>query len=468
MQSLLDLEDAAPDELLEVLPGSTVPFWAQVRMQIAWALSEETTGSVAVKTDDWTRWKEAKRLAKAFLPNRWDARQFARRHDVMFYVGGGTLSTSDGRARNWLVDDFAETSGNATIVQRRPLPSPIGRPAFTPTLSMEGGTARSRLWARGYTTPPETVKAIDRLMKAFAQRLGVSDDQIAGIRSRVMRAEAHRPYELAELRHVLGRVKPRVVIMDTASYTYNGETVGVFKDAGAYVAEPQHGWIGPSHAAYNYGRVFKHPSLLRGLPDEVLTFGDFWSESVRMPVPVTAIGKPHLENRVRSAPANRPRQILVISSRAEPEATDAFVMDLRAAVDADWNIVFRPHPAERGAVESRYPLIVQDDRVSIDRASDVYESLAEARVVVGVASTVLFEAVAFGCQVVARENAFAASIIGDTFGPRVQTASEVAERIAGTEHSSSTSAATDPYIWRPDAVEGYRAWLAGRLSLSTS
>lgn len=466
MQRILDLEDSAPGELLEVLPGATVPFWAQVRMQLSWALSEESTGSVAVATDNWTRRAELTRLAKGFLPNRWDATQRARRHDVLFYVGGGTLASRGGRARNWLVDSFAESTDDAIVIQRRPLPDPTGLPGFSPTLSMEGATARARLRARGYTPAASTVEVVDRLLAFFADELGVKPAAVASLRRRVLRTEAHRPHELASLRRVVQKVRPRVVIMDTASYTYNGEAVGVFKDAGAYVAEPQHGWIGPSHAAYNYGRVFEQPSLRRALPDELLTFGEFWSEGVRLPAKTTAIGKPHLEELARSAPSVRRRRLIVISSRAAPEETDRFVIELRSVVDPQWDIVFRPHPGERVAVQERYPAIVAHDRIEVDAHADVYDSLADARAVVGVASTVLFEAAAFGCEVIARENDFAASVIGDAFGTRIRTAAEAAERLQALDAAGAVAGEPDPRLWARDSTAAYRRWLDERFTRS--
>ncbi|WEK62690.1 MAG: hypothetical protein P0Y60_08190 [Candidatus Microbacterium colombiense] len=464
MQRILDLEDAAPAELLEVLPGATVPFWAQVRMQFAWLLSEESTGSIDVASDNWTRWGELSRLARAFLPNRWDAVRRAKRHDVLFFVGGGTLSARGARARNWLIEDFAEATPDALVVQRRPLPTPLGPPSFSATLSMESATARSRLWARRHVVPAETQTTIDRLLAFFAERLGIDPTRLRSLRARIRRTEAHRPHELAELRRLVRRVRPRIVIMDTASYTYNGETVGVFKDAGAYVVEPQHGWIGPSHAAYNYGRAFQDPRLRRALPDALFTFGEFWSEGVRTPSETTALGKPHLDRLVLEAESARDPRILVVSSRADPGETDSFVQDLRSAVGSEWTISFRPHPAERDAVVERYPLISAHPAIEIDASPDVYDSLAKTRVVIGVASTVLFEAAAFGCDVIARDNTFAASIIGDAFGARVNSAVQAAERLAALNADGVARRVPDPYLWSPAATENYRRWLASRPS----
>lgn len=464
VRALIALEDDAPDELFEALPGATVPLWAIVRMRFAWALSEQQTGSVEVKSDNWSRRSEARRVARALLPNRWDAARRSRPHDVLFYVGGGTLAAREGRARNWLIDDFAESAHDAAVVQSAGLPSPVGPPDFQPTLSMDAGLARSLLRGRWQHPTDEAVRTTDRLLGWFADHLGVADSTVAAIKSRVMRTQVVGPHELDELRRTVKRTQPRVVIMDTASYTYNGEIVGVFKDAGAYVAEPQHGWIGRSHAAYNYGRAFEDPRLSRALPNELLTFGQYWSESVRFPGAVTAIGKPHLERLAAQTTGSRRRRVLVISSRARPESTDEFVVGLRAGLGSDWEVVFRPHPGERSAVGARYPRTSAAQGVSIDLEPDVYVSLAQARVVVGVASTVLFEAVAFGCKVIARDDDFAATVIGEYFGARAGSAEEVVARMQEIDDEGIARGNVDPRMWAPDAVGRFSAWLDGRLA----
>ncbi|CAH0133227.1 MULTISPECIES: hypothetical protein [unclassified Microbacterium] len=465
VRAILELEEESPDSLFEVLPGATVPFWAHVRVQIAWALGERQTGSVSVASEStWTRWGEFRRVVRGHLPSRWDAVRHGRAHDVCFYVSGTTLTVAGDRARNWLVDDFAFVTPGAVVVQKKPLPAPAGAPLFRPTLSMEPATARARWRERGAMLPTGFADGVRRLLREYASRLGVEADAFDDIGTRALRTERLRPFEMDELRRMLDRMRPRLVVFDNGSYSYHGETVGAMKDAGAYVVEPQHGWIGPSHAAYNYGRAFQEPSLRRALPDEVLTFGDYWTDSIRHPGRVTTIGKPHLERQAALAEAERPRRILVISSRTDPSATDGFVADLHAAVGGDWAIAFRPHPGERAETARRYPRIASTPGIAVDVEPDVYESLKHAAVVIGEASTVLFEARAFGCTVIARDSAFAQNVIGDAFGVRVVDVPGVAARLADIEHGGRFVATADPAIWAPDAVAAYAQWLERRVA----
>ncbi len=62
-----------------------------------------------------------------------------------------------------------------------------------------------------------------------------------------------------------------------------------------------------------------------------------------------------------------------------------------AARSLGWRVVLRPHPLERTAVAAQYGERVGD--VAIDRAGELYASLAAAHAVVSEVSTGLFEAV---------------------------------------------------------------------------
>ncbi|MGW8484270.1 hypothetical protein ACWGJP_14150 [Microbacterium sp. NPDC055903] len=465
VRKILDLENDGPDVLFDALPGATVPFWAQVRVQVGWALSAQQNGSVDVETtSSWSRWGELKRVARGYLPSRWDAVRRARPHPVCFYVSGVTLAAEGDRARNWLVDDYAEASEDAVVVQARPLPAALGRPVFEPTLSLEAATARARWRARGKPLPAGTESRIREILAECARRLGVPSDSFAAIGRSRLRPEVLRPHLQDEVKRMFERIRPELVFYDNGSYTYNGETIGLLKDLGVRVVEPQHGWIGPSHVAYNFGDAWSEPRLARALPDELLTFGSYWSDSIRYPGEVTALGKPHLERQAALAPSTRPKQILVVSSRADPEGTDAFVVDLRAAVGKEWRVVFRPHPGELAETERRYPRLSGEPGVTVDRVNDVYETLKSSAVVIGVASTVLFEARAFGCHVIARDSAFAENVIGAAFGDRVTSVTETVARLRGLETGNGVDASTDPQIWAPNAVSNYQRWLHTRLS----
>jgi hypothetical protein len=249
--------------------------------------------------------------------------------------------------------------------------------------------------------------------------------------------------------------------MEDASYGGRAALVALMKARGILVAEPQHGWIGPTHGAYNFGAAMRVPELFATLPDELLTFGDYWSEGIRHPARSVAIGKPHLEAMSEFAVdwEERPRSVLLVSSVTDPEETNDFGLALRSALPTTWTVIFRPHPSERVDVESRYGRMLSHSGIKLDENSDVYESLSTIRGVVGVASTVLFEALAMGCHVFVRDSPYAEYYVGDVFGPTIHGAPDIA-RVARVllEDNAGPAAGIADAMWKPRATENFNLW----------
>jgi hypothetical protein len=263
---------------------------------------------------------------------------------------------------------------------------------------------------------------------------------------------------------MLDRVRPSTVVMEDASYGERGSLIAAMKTRGIRVAEPQHGWIGPSHAAYNFGAVMSRPGMAAQLPDELLTFGAFWSEGLSHPAVITAIGKPHLEQAAsRAIPfADRPRTFLVASSVAAPAESAAFGLRLRDALPG-WTVLFRPHPSERTTFGTRYPTLVDADNVKVDMRGDVYETLAEVRAVAGTASTVLFEAARFDVHVFVRRSPFTDYYVGDVFGSPLND-DEAPSIIAGRveSHPAGSLAVAPEALWARNPSDAFRLWADSR------
>src|SRR5690606_22245415 len=113
------------------------------------------------------------------------------------------------------------------------------------------------------------------------------------------------------------------------------------------IAEPQHGWVGESHAAYNFGKAFFGSELEQYLPDYLLTFGEFWSEGLRTPSLQVPIGKPYLEMMAKTHPATTRDQILVTSSIYKTEDLVRLALAIRDGTPRDITVAVRPHPRER-------------------------------------------------------------------------------------------------------------------------
>jgi hypothetical protein len=463
-QAVIDLEDRAPDILFASVDDG-IPLWPQFRTGVwsalntaEYGLSRSSPSRTPSRLGAWAH------IVRSFLPSRWDAPLRARRAGVCFVVHGGTVAASGGREVNWLVGPLAQASGDdAAIVQSRPLPGRWGRPMYMATWSMEPASVRAETLARASRRDPS-----DRVASIVRETLSqietrMTEETVKSITAGAIANERMRPFELAAWRRVLDRVQPSVVIMEDASYGTRAPLIAMMKERGIVVAEPQHGWIGPSHAAYNYGAAMYDDLLRVALPDHLLTFGDEWSKGLRFPGEVTAVGKPHLDAAASefSLPYEQRTEVLVVSSTTDPEQMSDVVLSLRALLPTDLIVVFRPHPSERPVVAQRYPRLVDIDGVRIDDRGDVYETLGVARAVVGMASTVLFEATAFGCQVFALESPMAEYYVGDRFGPPLDIGGLESVAVAVSRPTGSADVATrDNGLWAPDPAANFRSWLA--------
>ena len=399
------------------------------------------------------------------MPSRWDARGLRGRRSALYLVGGGTTYNLHGKLRNWLVGDFVDQfPESSAIVHWNDMGTT--EPAFAATRSLAPMVTRSAGLAR-LTRSRVDPSAVRRLVREMASRLDdrLTADDVDAISTSAAYWASSAPHVEAAFSRVLDRVDPRVVIMEDASYGGRSALVALMKSRGILVVEPQHGWIGPTHGAYNFGAAMRSPELVVTLPDELLTFGEYWSEGIRHPGVTTPIGKPHLETMSASAPdwRNRARELLLVSSVAGPEETTGFAIALRSALPPDWVVRFRPHPIERPSVASRYATMLGIPGIELDDKLDVYESLAQARGVVGVASTVLFEGLAMGCQVFVRNSQYADFYVGDLFGPTLNGEADVVRVVESlTEGRVQLDDGAVAGIWKPHAVENFREWAKTR------
>lgn len=464
-QALIDLEDQAPDVLFETVSGAAVPLYPQVRSLFWSALNADAYGLAPEGEATVSRFSALSEVARSFIPSRWDATRLKAHSGLCIIAGGTTVYSEGGAQRNWLMDPYLRRDGAATaVLQWAPLPSPHGPPRFPRTRTLDPLVTRSVALSR--LSRRDVSQEVTRIVAEIASLVDapLSRQQVDSITAAAVYQEKRRPSIEGALLRVLDRVEPRVVVMEDASYGVWASAIAQMKDRGILVAEPQHGWIGPSHASYNFGAAMSHPALQRTLPDELLTFGDYWGRGLRFPGRVTAVGKPHLEARSTKTHTTIGARstILVVSGTTDPLEATQFVLSLRAKTDARWTIKFRPHPKERRVVVERYSGLVTAQGVEIDSEPDVYVSLAASAAVIGMASTVLFEARAFGCRVIVRDSPQREYYVGTQFGAPIKDESDIAELARlindGTAFRHEASA-PDHDMWAPDAKNRIQEWV---------
>jgi len=475
--SLIALEDAAPAALFETLPGTDIQLWPLLRWPVARSLAEVELHTAAVRRKV-SRFHTLERAATRAIPNRRASRRMRAPRDVLFLVNGGRFTTSPEGRVNPLVDGFASAVGSDGYVLQD---APIGafasrseRPALASAFTFDDVAVEVEALAKFSPLDESQLRFLHSYVSTIYQELGASvphkrqSETERQLRIRVARAR----HTVPRFDRIIDRVQPRLAIVETGAYGDRSPLIQSLKSRGTIVAECQHGWIGASHAAYNAGAAMKTPALARCLPDDLLTFGEFWSESVQFPGNTVAIGKPHLEavaSQARGKSANS-TTVIVVSSVVERDEMTRFTLALRELLPSEWTVLYRPHPSERDTVDSLYPGLAAAPNVGFDLERDVYDSVARAAAVFGLASTVLYEAVALGCRVFVKDSPLAAlyvdsAIFGDPIRDDGELASVVRElHMESAAQTSESRQALIDSVWKPHAIANFSAYVSERLN----
>ena len=196
---------------------------------------------------------------------------------------------------------------------------------------------------------------------------------------------------------LLDRIKPKIVFLDAASYGYaNLALIVACKDKKIKLVECQHGLISLNHTAYNYHNNL--PAIyLKYLPDYFLSYGKYWSENCRIPIPVINIGNPYLTQKISEADlSQKENQLLYASGGTKPEACVKNLLYLnKELLKKGYKIMFRPHPTEIHRLDTVYKPL-NENGIEFDLGL-LDNSLGKSKYVFSDYSTVIFESLAFKC-----------------------------------------------------------------------
>lgn len=183
----------------------------------------------------------------------------------------------------------------------------------------------------------------------------------------------------------------------------NKALISACKDLGVEVLELQHGVISKYHLGYSFP-----DSNVHYFPDKILSFGDYWEESVSYPISlenIFPIGFKYFEENSKMY-KNIPKiknQILFISQGVIGEYLSNFAFDLFKKLDENYTFVYKLHPGEYETWRENYPvlskLIKYDNFKLIDNNEiPLYKLFAESEFQVGAFSTAIYEGLSFNCK----------------------------------------------------------------------
>jgi hypothetical protein len=470
MRALLDLEESAPDQLFTRIRSIGLPIWPLARWPISRAIAETDIGTTLPTYQRPSVVQQTAVALRRSLPNPHSLRRTPQ-VDHLFLVSGWTKSVLPGGYRNGLADDFANALGDDAAIVQDAYVDALSRgdqhPLTPRTFTLARANDQVARRAVRHPLEPTERRELDQTMREVFELLDFPvteagrERAIADILRRADRARhARDAFGL-----LLDRTSPRRIYMQTAAYGNRAPEIALAHERGIEVAELQHGWIGSSHAAYNVGRAMRTPDLVRCLPDTLLGYGEYWGRDIRFPGRFEPIGKPTLDRTTLEVTPwdDRPRSVLFVSSNFEHDLVDRTLLALRAALPDDWTLVLRPHPVERATAARRHADVLARDGVVLDVSADGGAALAASRAVIGFSSTMLFEALAYGCHTAVIESSLAEHYASaEIFPTRIdRELTRVADAAQGFLHTPTTvEQGLADSVWRPDAIAAFRRFAA--------
>ena len=257
---------------------------------------------------------------------------------------------------------------------------------------------------------------------------------------------------------LLHKLSPKLIIVEDAHYFGRVYLVTVAKKLGIRVAEYQHGYIGNDHWVYNF-----HPSaknfLEPYLPDYLLTWGKYWSNSVNTPSKKVEIGHFYLweKSQHKSESMNKiTKNIVVVSSGKVPDKYVDLCVYLKTKLGTNYNLIFRPHPSEVPALNTRYGKIIKAG-YSIDMSNLYDQLLPKIDVVISLENTtVLYEAILFTKKVF-----LVSDDLRDDVPFIVTNMDSLIDHILYKEVNNVTV----HDVWEPNPVKKYKAFLRSEVGL---
>lgn len=174
--------------------------------------------------------------------------------------------------------------------------------------------------------------------------------------------------------------------------------IAAAKELGMKVIELQHGAIN-QHKSFWYEEQSSNGKIL---PDYFFVYGQWWKDQIKMPtcVQILPLGSPYVEQQIRDYPLNKQRNQKSITFFSNVLSGNVLV-DLikkhyKLLTDLQYKIVFKLHPDEVvGGWKEAYPFLAEHPEIEVVERASVYKLFSATDIVIGIISTVFFEALAY-------------------------------------------------------------------------
>ncbi len=294
----------------------------------------------------------------------------------------------------------------------------------------------------------------------------LSDKDILGFKDAILLCNSYiKGYE-ENVRRFVQRVRPGLMIIEDGNYGnwLTAVIIKVAKEMQLVTAEIQHGVF---DVAFQYGdRLISHKDFSKYKTDYVLTFGPYFTRYIRSTSRNISIGNHYLElKKLQSGAFNsksNSTRLLFISQRHLTNPIIPILYKALKMMDKPVELTIRLHPSE-SVNTGRYEMFKEFKNVSFSHAGDIYDLVAGTDYVIGLYSTVLFEAVYFDKMPVVYRNDFSDEFLPAELGLRFGNAEELVNLIR-KEGNETRSAVSRDFFWSAGSIENFRAFLSNSLS----
>ena len=247
----------------------------------------------------------------------------------------------------------------------------------------------------------------------------------------------------------------KVFIMVGAGFPYNYPVNTVLKKHNVVSVELQHGYITKTSVMYNYAeKILERKETAAGLPDYILTYGEWWNTQMNCPIKKIAVGNPYHDYCFADcrAAADDKKTITVLGAGHNTEKYIELTEYLTETFD-DFNVVFRPHPGE---IEMALPIVAEKGhKIRIDENNEIYDTLKRSFAVISEITTVLFEAIGIVEKIIVWNNDYAKALLPEHPFESFEQTEELSKIIYGKT--------TDNYkysdFWRENWQQNYRDFI---------
>lgn len=352
--------------------------------------------------------------------------------DILFLShSGANVKNADGKVYNRLWDEYALIFPEKTAM----LESPI-----------DGYSSKDRVFSGVISS-----RYLDYKIWLKAKMKRQSKRDIVNIDAFVQYIQHNFPYELGNVfladlrirlfdyakkigsqdkvyRKFFMQMKPKVVFVAEACYGCNRAfLVWMLHDMQIPVYEIQHGLVHQVHSAYNYSHlIFENKEYLEYLPDKFFVFGEFWKKHIELPVSCQVMGSANftesINKRTEVECEIASRILIVLNYDPMMELIDILLSQL----DDKYSIVVKPHPLYQSVVDA-LEIFKENDKFSIVREGNIFDSIIQAEYVIGDYSTVLYEATGCGKKVFVYRHELTEMYISKEIGNWFSTPEELVE-----------------------------------------